>query len=48
VVLDNIDPDLINDFQKSVEMKDCLFLVITKSGGTPETLAQFFYFKKIS
>jgi glucose-6-phosphate isomerase len=47
VVLDNIDPDLINDFQKSVEMKDCLFLVITKSGGTSETLAQFFYFKKI-
>lgn len=47
VVLDNIDPDLLNDFQKSVEMKDCLFLVITKSGGTPETLAQFFYFKKL-
>lgn len=47
IVLDNIDPDLLNDFQSTVEMKDCLFLVITKSGGTPETLAQFFYFKKL-
>jgi glucose-6-phosphate isomerase len=43
-VLDNIDPDLIAEFAQSVELSECLFLVVTKSGETPETLAQFFYF----
>ncbi len=44
-VLDNIDPVLLAEFEQSVDLKHTLFLVITKSGGTPETLAQFLYFK---
>jgi glucose-6-phosphate isomerase len=46
-VLDNIDPLLLAEFEKSVDLKRTLFLVITKSGGTPETLAQFLYFKSL-
>lgn len=45
-VLDNIDPILLQDFLDSVDLKKTLFLVITKSGGTPETLAQYLFFKQ--
>ncbi len=45
-VLDNIDPVLIQEFEETANLKKTLFLVITKSGGTPETLAQYLYFKK--
>jgi glucose-6-phosphate isomerase len=44
-VLDNIDPVLLAEFEKSVDLKKTLFIVITKSGGTPETLSQFLYFQ---
>lgn len=44
-VLDNIDPVLLDELEKSVDLSSSLFLVITKSGGTPETLAQYLYFK---
>lgn len=45
-VLDNIDPVLLDELEKQIDLKNTLFLVITKSGGTPETMAQFLYFKK--
>ncbi len=44
-VLDNIDPVLLSEFEQSVDLRRTLFLVVTKSGGTAETLAQFLYFK---
>jgi glucose-6-phosphate isomerase len=42
--LDNIDPDLIFHVTQKINLTKTLFLVQTKSGTTPETLAQFFYF----
>jgi glucose-6-phosphate isomerase len=45
--LDNIDPDLITKIRDTINLQTTLFLVQTKSGGTPETLAQYFYFKDI-
>jgi len=44
-VLDNIDPKLICEFDKAVNYKKTLFLVITKSGTTPETIGQYYYFR---
>jgi glucose-6-phosphate isomerase len=40
-VLDNIDPDLVGEFLDCVDPAATLFNVISKSGATPETLAQF-------
>lgn len=45
-VVDNIDPTLIHELEEVTHFKDALFIVITKSGGTPETLAQYFYFNQ--
>ncbi len=45
-VIDNIDPTLIHELEEVTNFKDALFIVITKSGGTPETLAQYFYFNQ--
>lgn len=44
-VLDNIDPTLLKEFEDAIDYKKTLFLVITKSGTTPETLTQYFYFR---
>lgn len=44
-VLDNIDPTLIREFEKAINYKKTLFLVITKSGTTPETMSQYLYFR---
>lgn len=45
--LDNIDPDLIFQTTKKINLSKTLFLVQTKSGTTPETLAQYFYFEDL-
>lgn len=45
-VLDNIDPTMIRELEDIINPQKTLFIVITKSGKTPETLAQFDYFKK--
>lgn len=37
--LNNIDPDKIHDQLKGLNIKDCLFYVVSKSGGTAETVA---------
>ncbi len=44
IVLDNIDPDLMAEATEYLDLKQTLFLVVSKSGGTPETVSQYFYF----
>jgi len=43
--LDNIDPDYINGLLDTLDLKKTLVNVITKSGSTPETMAQFMIIK---
>jgi len=45
-VLDNIDPTLLRDLDATLDLKKTLFIVVSKSGDTIETLAQYFYFQK--
>ncbi len=45
-VLDNIDPVLIKELEDVIDYKKTLFIVVSKSGTTTETLAQYNYFKK--
>lgn len=40
-VLDNVDPEFFAAFLAQADLAKTLFLVISKSGGTAETLAQF-------
>lgn len=46
-VLDNIDPTLISEIDDIIDYEKTLFIVISKSGGTPETLALYFHFREI-
>lgn len=46
-VLDNIDPALMTEVQDVIQLERTLFLVVTKSGGTPETLSQYMYFRNL-
>jgi glucose-6-phosphate isomerase len=43
--LDNIDPYKIAQIESQINLSKTLFLVQTKSGGTPETIAQYLYFR---
>ncbi len=45
--LDNIDSDQIALVESQINLEKTLFLVQTKSGTTPETLAQYFYFRSL-
>jgi glucose-6-phosphate isomerase len=45
-VLDNIDPDLVGEFLDEFDPSDTLFNVISKSGSTAETMAQFLIFRE--
>lgn len=45
--LDNIDPDEITELLKVIDLKKTLVNVITKSGDTAETMAQFMVIKEI-
>lgn len=45
--LDNIDPVLMAEITDKINLQKTLFLVQTKSGATPETLAQYFYFRDL-
>lgn len=45
-VLDNIDPELMADLDDILDYSRTLIIVISKSGGTPETLSQYFYFRE--
>jgi len=46
-VLDNIDPDLIAGLTEALDPAETLFNVISKSGQTAETMAQFLYFIRL-
>jgi glucose-6-phosphate isomerase len=48
ICLDNIDPFVVQKTAESLDWEKTIFLVQTKSGGTPETMAQFFYFKELA
>jgi glucose-6-phosphate isomerase len=43
-VLDNLD--LVEEVEKVINVDKTLFVVISKSGATPETMAQYFYFRE--
>lgn len=43
-VIDNVDPELILALDDIISLKDTLFVVISKSGTTPEPMSQFFYY----
>jgi glucose-6-phosphate isomerase len=45
-VLDNIDPEFIAEIEDVIDLSETLFIVISKSGGTAETLSQYFYFSQ--
>jgi len=45
-VLDNIDPVLIKETEDVIDYEKTLFITISKSGGTPETISQYLYFRK--
>jgi glucose-6-phosphate isomerase len=45
-VIDNIDPILIEELEDVIDIANTLFIVVTKSGSTPETLSEYFYFRE--
>jgi len=45
-VLDNVDPDLIGEWVDHFDVSKTLFNVISKSGGTAETMSQFLIFRQ--
>lgn len=46
-VLDNIDPYTFSDIENIIDLKKTLFICISKSGGTIETLSEYLYYKEI-
>lgn len=44
-VIDNIDPTLITELENIINYEKTLFIVISKSGETIETLSQYEYFR---
>lgn len=47
IVLDNIDPDFFTQKLENLDWKKTLVIVISKSGTTPETMAQFYLIEEI-
>ena len=39
--INNIDPDEIKEVLDKIDLKETLFFIVSKSGGTAETLASF-------
>ncbi len=46
-VIDNIDPEYFHTFLKSINIQETLFIIISKSGSTSETISQFLIIKKL-
>jgi len=46
-VLENIDPNMMAEILDHIKLEKTLFIVVSKSGGTPEPVSQYFYFKNI-
>jgi len=45
-IVDNIDPDEIYEVSSDLDYSKTLFLIVTKSGATPETVATYLYFRE--
>lgn len=45
IVIDNVDPDFVNYYLDYLDLSACLINVISKSGSTAETLAEFLVFR---
>lgn len=45
-VIDNIDPVLINELEDVITLEKTLFIVVSKSGETMETMSQYYYFRE--
>ena len=45
-VPDNVDPDRINGLLDALDLESTVFNVITKSGGTAETMSEFLVFRE--
>lgn len=46
-VIDNVDPDFIEENTSDLDLKKTVFVVITKSGGTSETMSLFMNMKNM-
>lgn len=46
ICLDNIDPFVMQKKTEKLNLSKTIFLVQTKSGGTPETIAQYLHFEQ--
>lgn len=46
-ILDNVDPEKIVSLLDIVDIKKCLFNVVSKSGSTSETMSQFMIIRKM-
>lgn len=46
-VLDNIDPDWLSSFLAGADLARAQICVVSKSGGTPETVAQFIWMRDL-
>ena len=44
-VVDNIDPSMIDELEDKIDLDKTLFITVTKSGSTPETLSLYYYFR---
>ena len=44
-VIDNVDPYIIEKLDDVINYERTLFIAISKSGGTPETLGEYMYFR---
>lgn len=44
-VMENIDPDFVSDLEEAIDFSKTLFIPISKSGGTAETLSEYFYYR---
>ncbi len=44
--IDNVDPNLMYDLKEIIDVKKTVFVVVTKSGGTAETLANYLIARK--
>ncbi len=44
-VIDNIDPAYIAELEETIDLKRTLFIIVSKSGRTPEIISQYHYFR---
>ncbi len=46
-IADNIDPDMFNELLNNINLSETFFIIVSKSGSTSETIAQFLIIRKI-